>query len=371
LQDDTRIKGKQSEPSAGKHIVLVLGMGINERGWAKSLSKFGRVTLIQIGVVEHVEVWEGENRIYHGPETVTAGKRTLDEMLLGLLTLIRTAKLVLRHSRGEKVDLLITSFYTSGLAALGMRLLGKVRRTVLFVVDYLPLHGSSLIRLHRRVTGWLVRWVAKRSDEAWALSTRIHTVYVNPRNFVCPVVVNHSPTPPGPRHEIAYIGFPSYDHALEILFDIATRHKLPLNIIGHSAYLESIKHLAPPWTVFHGLLNDETKIGQILAKCFCGYAIYRNTGPTSYSYFGFPSKPFYCFASNVPIVITNVAAYNQTFEKRGVGRVVEPVPEQIEHAILEIRDNYQRFSEAIDRFRIDRNLECEAFNRDRMAALLR
>jgi glycosyltransferase involved in cell wall biosynthesis len=134
--------------------------------------------------------------------------------------------------------------------------------------------------------------------------------------------------------------------------------------------LETIKPLAPPDTVFHGLLNDEEKIGKILNRCFCGYAIYRNTSPTSYSYYGFPSKTLYCFASNVPVVITDVAHFNENFEKRGVGRVVKPLPVEIEKAILEIKSDYEAYSRAIDRFRLEWNADVEAFHRERLTTLL-
>ena len=183
--------------------------------------------------------------------------------------------------------------------------------------------------------------------------------------------ISSSPASAGQREEIGYIGHPSYDHALDILFDICKKHSFRLNIIGDSPYLQSIKHLAPADTIFHGMINDEKKISAILGKCFCGYAIYRNTGKTSYSYYGFPSKTLYCFASNVPVVITNVADFNEKFEKvYGVGRVVEPRSEEIEKAILHIKSNYAAYSEAINRFRLEWNKEVESFNDKRMSVLL-
>jgi hypothetical protein len=349
---------------------MVLGLGINERGWARLLSKFGRVTLIQLGLVEHVEVWELGKRIYCGPEIQTARYRKLDEALLGLVGVFRTIQLVLRHSKKVRIDVILVGFHNSGLAALLLRLFGKTRKVVSFLADYLPPKGPWLTRIHRRVTGWLTRWVATQSDEAWALSPRIAAARANPKCFVVPIYVTNNHALVEPREEVAYIGFPSPDHALDILFDICRKNSFRLNVIGDSPYLQSIKQLAPPGTVFHGLLNDEEKIGNILSRCFCGYAIYRDTGPTSYSYYGFPSKTLYCFASNVPVVITNVAHFNAEFEKRGVGRVVEPVPEEIEKAMLELKEHYQTYSQAIDRFRTEWNVSVEAFHRERMVSLL-
>jgi glycosyltransferase involved in cell wall biosynthesis len=355
-----------------KNIIMVLGIGINERGWAGLVSKHGRVTLIQLGLVEHVEVWEDGRRTYCGPEVkVGHWLRVLDEVLLGAIGFFRTRQLIFQNLQGSPADVVLTAFYGSGLAAAFLQKTGRARRTVSFLADFLPPQGSLLKRLHRRVTGWLTRLAAKWADEAWALSPRIQNALVNPRHFVVPIPVGHFPAPSVPREEIGYIGYPSPDHALDVLFDICRRHNFRLNVIGDSPYLESIKHLAPPQTVFHGLLNDEVRIGEILARCFCGYAIYRNTSPSSYSYYGFPSKTLYCFASNTPVIITNVAYFNQNFEKRGVGRVVPPEPPAIESAILELKKNYAAYSQAIDRFRVEWNAGVEEFHRQRLTELLK
>lgn len=353
-----------------KQIVLVLGTGLNERGWAKDFSKFGRVTLIQIGLIEHVEIWEHGQRIFCGPETNTARRRRWDDACLGFFVFLRTIQLIRRYSKGIKIDLLITGYYSSGFAALLLRSLGKVQRMVFFLTDYLPPTGSWLVRLHRRLTESLVRQIARGADEVWALSPRIKAAYANPHHFVVPMHINTNPFSGGARDAIGYIGYPSYDHALDILFSICKKHSLRLNVIGDSPYLQSIKHLAPADAIFHGLLNDEEKIGAVFANCFCGYAIYRNIGPTSYSYYGFPSKTLYCFASNVPVVITEVAHFNENFEKNGVGRVVKPTEDEIEKAVLQLRDNYADYSRAIDRFRSEWNAGAEAFHHQRMSVLL-
>jgi glycosyltransferase involved in cell wall biosynthesis len=281
-----------------------------------------------------------------------------------------TLRLLLRYSRNARVDVFLAGLQGSNFAAMLLQKFGRVGKIIFFFSDYLPPRGPFLLRLHRRIANGMAQLSAKWSDEAWTISPRIHTAQVNKNNFVMPVALNYFPTPPGPREEIGYIGYPSYDHALDLLFEICKRHNLRLNIIGDSPYLQSIKHLAPPDTKFHGLLNDEVKIGEILAKCFCGYAIYRDLSPKSYSYYGFPSKTLYCFASNTPVVITSVAHFNENFQKRGVGRVVPPEPQAIEEAVLDLKKNYAEYSRAIDRFRVEWNAEVEAFYQARLSALM-
>jgi hypothetical protein len=53
-----------------------------------------------------------------------------------------------------------------------------------------------------------------------------------------------------------------------------------------------------------------------------------------------------------------------------VGRVVEPLPEEIEKAILQIKSDYEAYSQAIDHFRSEWNADVEAFHRERLTALL-
>jgi glycosyltransferase involved in cell wall biosynthesis len=351
-----------------KQIVMLQGMGNNERGWARLVSRFGRVTLIQQGMIQHVEIWEAGGCVFNGPETSVAGSRKWDEMTFSLLTFLRSLARFREQLRGGKADVIIAANYSMGLAALWLRWRGKTRRVIVLLTDYLPRRGSLAVRLHRRITTALNRFAARHADEVWSVSPRIPTNQVNPKNFVVPICLDDNQIPAGPRAEIGYIGFPSPDHALDLLFAICKKHRLRLNIVGNSPYLQTIRHLAPADTVFHGTINDNVKINEILARCFCGYAVYRNTGPQSYSYYGIPSKTFYCFASNTPVVTTNTAHFTQEIENYGVGRVVEPRLEEIEQAILQIQGQFPKYFEAIGRFRQAWNVVAEKFHRERLAA---
>jgi glycosyltransferase involved in cell wall biosynthesis len=352
-----------------KQIVMLQGMGNNERGWARLVSAFGRVVLIQQGMIQHVEIWENRQCIFNGLETSVVGSRKFDEMTFASLTILRSIARCRESTRGQKIDVLIAANYSMGIAALLLRLFGKTRKVVVLLTDFLPLRGSFKVRLHRRITTMLTRFVVYHADEVWTVSPRIPTAAANPRNFIVPICIDDNQMAAGSRDEIGYIGFPSPDHALDALFDICKKHNFKLNIVGDSPYMQSIKHLAPPGTVFHGMLNDTAKINDILSRCFCGYAVYRNTGPQSYSYFGIPSKTFYCFASNTPVVTTNTAHFTQNIEKFGIGRVIEPVPEQIEKAVLQLKEQFPIFYDAINRFRTIWNAEAERFHRERLAAL--
>ena len=348
---------------------MLQGMGNNEQGWARLLSKFGRVVLIQQSFICHTEIWEGGECVYSGPEINVSGKRRWDDRLLGALTMLRSLRASRTFTRGQKIDLIISSGQSMTLPALLLRLLGKTKKVVCVLTDFLPPKGSFTVRLHRRFNTWLTRWVVRHSDEVWAVSPRIPMMQANPRNFVVPLCINENDSPPGAREEIGYIGFPSTDHALDVLFDICRKHSLKLNVIGDSPYLQSIKHLAPPGAIFHGVLNDSVKIKSVLSRCCCGYAVYRNTSPQSYSYFGIPSKTLAFFASNTPVVTTNTAHFTQFISQFGVGHVIEPVPEQIEKAVLDLKARSAEYNEAIQRFRKTWNEGVKQFHQERLAVL--
>lgn len=344
-------------------------MGNNERGWARLVSQFGRVTLIQQGMIQHVEIWEAGQRIFNGPDTSMMRTRFWDEVTFSSLTFLRSLTCCRKHMPTDKIDVIIAANYSCGLAALWMRLTGHARKVVLTLSDFLPFRGSLAVRFHRRITAALTTFVAGQADEVWAVSPRIPTALVNPKHFVFPICLDDHQVPPDARDEIGYIGFPSFDHALDILFDVARRHQIRLNIIGQSPYLDTIRHLAPPDTKFHGTISDPQKINAILAKCFCGYAVYRNTGIQSYSYYGIPSKSFHYFADNIPVVTTNTADFTTRIEKFGVGRVVQPVSKEIEQAILQIKSEFQQYYQAINQFRNIWNAHAEQFHRERFEAL--
>lgn len=354
-----------------KQIVMLVGIGNNDRGSARLASEFGRTILVQDGPINHVEIWENNVRTFNGPEIRAQKSRLRPELtLLFGFGIFRNVKWFKQHTPGGKCDLIITSAFEQTAAGLWLRATGKTRKVVCIVSDYLPQTGTFSVRIYRRITGFLTRLVARWSDEAWAVSPRIPTVKVNPRNFVLPLLIDNNQSPPEGREEIGYIGFPSPDHAIDILFDVCRKHGFKLNIFGDSPYLQSIKHLAPANTVFHGITNDNVKIGQVLSRCFCGYAVYRDSSPKSYSYYGVPSKCLQLFANNVPVVITNTAHFTQTIADSGAGCMVEPVPDQIERAILDIRARFPDYYNSINRLRDTWNAGVQKFHQERIAALL-
>ena len=360
-----------------KQIVMLQALCNNERGWAKVMSRFGRVALVQLEGFHfkgHIEIWEGGQCVHSGMEKQSVRFRRLfhllDSMLFGLPLSLNTLKRCWPVIKGQHTDVIIASANSMALTALFLRAIGKTRKAVCLVSDYFPPEGKLAVRLYRRISGCLTSWLAKHADEAWAVSPRIPTTKTNPHNFIVPLYITNENSPQSPREEISYIGMPSPDHGLDVLFDICRKHGIRLNLIGDSPFLQSIRHLAPADTVFHGMMADQANIKAIFARSFCGYAVYRNTSPRNYSFYGIPSKTLNCFANNTPVITTNTAHFTENISKYGIGRVVEPVPEQIEKAVLDLKARFSIYYEAINRFRETWNAEVEKFHRERLTALL-
>jgi len=353
-----------------KQIVMLVGIGNNDRGSARLASRFGRTVLIQDAYIEHVEIWENGQRTFNGPEIRTKESRLLNELTFGLPIVLRNIRKYKRVMGGKACDLIISCSYGHTAAGLWLRATGKTDKVVCIISDYLPPTGKLSVRIHRLITRFFTCVVARLSDEVWAVSPRIPTAKVNPHNFVLPLLIDNNQSPPDGRDEIGYIGFPSPDHAIDVLFEICRKHGFKLNIFGDSPYLQSIKHLAPPNTIFHGITNDNVKIGAVLSRCFCGYAVYRDTSPQSYSYYGIPSKCLQFFASNVPVVTTNTAHFTGNIAASGAGCVVDPSSEEIERAVLDIRARFRIYYEAISQFRATWNAGVKEFHHERITALL-
>jgi hypothetical protein len=351
-----------------KRIAMWMGSATNEESWAKIISANAALLLVRCGR------WREDSTWVHGQQTSLSEKmpvarwRRLDDMCFGFFSAFRILRRTLKWAEGEPIALLIVEG-PRGLLAVGLKRWGKVRTLVSLQSDYLPPVGKWRVRLHRRANMALNRFIVRQADEVWRLSPRIPTGEGHSHNYILPIYINDNGVPMAERREIMYFGVPSEDHALDVLFQVARRHDIPLHIVGDSPYLASIKMDAPPQTTFHGHI-EPCRLSEIARHCFCAYAIYRNAGPQSYSYYGCPSKYFHCLANNLPLLTTNTAFFSGEIERNGIGRVVAPDPQPIEQAVLEMRDQGRNFYDAINRFRKNWNHSVESFLAERMAVLL-
>ena len=92
-----------------KTIVMLVGIGNNDRGSARLASKFGRTILLQDAYIEHLERWENGERVFNGPEIKISQSRFLGEATFGLSAIPRLLKSYRAAMQNEKCDVAITS----------------------------------------------------------------------------------------------------------------------------------------------------------------------------------------------------------------------------------------------------------------------
>ena len=350
-----------------KQILMIQSMGNNESAWARIMSMRGRVVLQVLSDQSWREIWEYGRLVLSTPPRKERRVSTRNIILRDTFTMLRLFAMIadLRRKCGM-FDLAIGASTHYGTTALIMRSLGWSRSMVSLLQDYYPVRGSFGSRMWRKCHKAVSQFSARRADEVWRLSSRIPTAEVNPNRYVIPVYIDDFGTGPDNRTDIAYIGGPIEDHCLPWLFDIARRHGIRLHIVCDNPYLATIRHLAPPDTIFHGTVYGRDKLAEIMRQCFCGYAVYRDTSENNFAWYGVPSKIYGYLAGNLPPVTTDICEWSCKVSKHGLGRLVAPGIEEVEDAILDIRSHYKQYFDAIQEFRHNWNNNVEKFLNERM-----
>jgi len=352
-----------------KNIVMWVGSGCNEQAWGRILSSYPAIVQVfQRGLSKQTTVWAKGECICASPERSVC-MRTLNDLLFSQPIALKWFFKTWWKFRKKPVDLLIAE---SNYAYLGLwlRSFGATKLLVFYVTDHLPESNKWHITVHRRVISALHRYIAKRADEVWSLSPRIPIARINAHAHIIPIYIDSTKDRTAShRSEIVYIGRPSHDHALDILFELAQKHCWLVNIIGDSPYLQSLSSLFSPNIKLHGFITDRNRITQIMQRCFCGYGVYRNTGESGYSYYGIPSKLFYYLSNDLPVITTNTSCFSAAVKDQGIGRLIDPDLSQIEAAITDLRENYEVSKKSITAFRQSWNTKVEDFLNQRMISL--
>src|SRR5471032_302770 len=192
-----------------KQIVMLEAMHWNEKLWAKVMSRFGKVALVQLegfGFTEHVEVWQDGQCVRSTPPKNSICLGYLDMATFGLVLALTTLKRAWPVMKSQRTDLVIASANSMVMAALFFRAIGWTRKVVCLVGDYFPPQGTLAVRVYRRISRYQTGWLARRSDEVWLISPRIPITGANPRNFLVPIWMDDADYLQSAREEIGYIG---------------------------------------------------------------------------------------------------------------------------------------------------------------------
>lgn len=291
----------------------------------------------------------------------------------------------IKKSLEFKPDVFIGIDPLNAFAGVVLRVLGLTGKTIFYCVDYTPTRFSN--NFINSVYLGIDKFVSKKSDEVWNVSSRIvgvrkeQGVPENKIKFIpnSPVFKNCPKTPVGKinKNKIVMVAGLTHSPALEIVLkafkDIAKKFpKTTLSIIGTGPYQErlitkvKLMGLASKIKFLGQLPND--KLLKEVSGSGLALAIYTYSKDFSWVYYGDSKKAREYLACGVPVVITDVVGTSLDIEEYGAGIVVAPTPQDISSAMekmlsdrslwTDMQKNAIKLAEDYDIYKIlDRNFK--------------
>ena len=280
------------------------------------------------------------------------------------LDFLRTIRLVL-CARGL-YDWYVGNGAFDTLAGIVLRWLGRVRRVVLYTIDYAPGAGGHgwYAWAYRRID----RFCCHHADAVWNLSPRMHEARLadgmDPARCAPVMVVPHGthaaalrallPATPDPAR-IGFMGHVQEKSGVQLLVralpglaaEFPSAH---LDVLGDGPYVPALKQLAADTGVadrvtFHGFIDDHAELERRLSLCGIGAALYADV-PGDFSRLADPGKPKVYLACGLPVVITDVPAVAREIASRGAGAIVRYDADDVQAAIRRIAAGHVAFRAA-------------------------
>ncbi len=277
------------------------------------------------------------------------------------LDFLRTLRVAIGARR--RFDTYVGNGAFDTLPGIILRWLGRVRRVVLYTIDYAPGAGGS--RVYACVYRMIDRWCCYHADAIWNLSRRMHAARVadglNERRCAPVVWVPHGthaaalrpllPPQPDPAR-IVFMGHVQEKSGVQLLVEIlprlAQRHpSAHLDVVGGGPYLAALAQQAECAGVaervtLHGYIDDHRALELLLMQCGIGVALYR-PDPGDFSAYADPGKPKVYLACGLPVVMVNVPEVAEEIERRGAGRSISYDAGALERALDDIIAQHAAF----------------------------
>jgi glycosyltransferase involved in cell wall biosynthesis len=260
-------------------------------------------------------------------------------------------------------DLFIAGDPLLAIAGLWLRRRRRVRRLVLYSIDYSPRRFSNpvLNRIYHRID----RLAAQHADVVWNVSPAIETArrdrdgrarapqVVVPLGTYFDRIPRSKAAPSTPR--LAFLGHLLEKQGLQLVIEAlpAIRRGLPavtLLVLGDGPYRAALERQSADLGVgdaveFAGFIDDHREVERRLAGCTLGLAPYV-PDPESFSRFADPGKIKTYLACGLPVILTNVPPIAPLIEERGAGRIVPYEPAALAETIIEFLSDPPRLERA-------------------------
>ncbi len=277
------------------------------------------------------------------------------------------------------VDVFVGLDNLNALAGILLKKLGRVNKTVYYVIDYDPSKYKN--QLANKIYHLIDRFCVKYCDSTWNLSHRMidarkeYFHFSGGNQIVVPIGIHLSDFKPLPfeqleKKTIAYMGTIEKRQGIQYIIEcipelIKNFPDFHFMVIGGGIYLDNLIALAnslgvTSYITFTGYVKTNLEVRSFLSKCVLGVALYEKytDGKLSLTTFADPGKiKFYC-ASGLPILITEVPHNAIEIERLKCGQIVELNKNSImtaifnllknERTLLEYRNNAIRYATGFD-----------------------
>lgn len=248
-------------------------------------------------------------------------------------------------------------------AGLILKKVGKVKKVVLFTIDYIPKNrfGNKLLNY---VYIKLDDYCVKQSDYTWNISEEIIAARVKrglikskKRHIVVPIGVNidHNQVLPIKkinRKTIVYIGGMDKQFGAKLILKaiplVADKiSDVQCLMIGGGPEAESIKNSILNNNLgqnikFIGFINDRKKLCNYMRENAVGLALYK-PDKDSYKVFSDVTKPKEYMSFGMPVIINKVPPIFKKVEKHKLGIVINYDEEELANAIIRLLSNSQLY----------------------------
>ncbi len=255
----------------------------------------------------------------------------------------------------EKMDYFIGCDNMNAFSGYLLKIIGRVRYTVFYTIDYVPQRFKS--NIFNSIYHYFDRHAVKKSDKVWNLSSvmtlererrGVSTIY-RKKQIAVPIGTDIS-SPPLPfnkvdRYKITHMGHLLPKQGVEMLIQAMKDvvKKIPrahLLIIGGGPIEKKLRkdvlRLKLEKNIkFTGFLEKFSDVQRYLSNSAIAVAPYSDD-PNNYTRYTDPGKPKDYIASSIPVVITKVPNVAYEIEKNRCGIAIEYNKNELVGALIKL-----------------------------------
>lgn len=261
-------------------------------------------------------------------------------------------------------DLFIGVNNLNALAGLILKLLGRVKKVVFYVVDYTPKRFEN--SLMNKAYHFIDRICVENADEIWNLSPRMVTARRKFKNLKISKKKNKI-VPMGiwfekikrvafsrvRKHSLVFMGHLIKKQGIQTVIKAMPRiiAKIPdfnFLIIGKGEYEAKLKKIIKAENLekrvkFAGYIPNHYQMERLMSTAACAVALYQKGDfERNFTYYTDPGKIKDYLGAGLPVILTDVPHNAFEIEKAGCGKVIEAKEEEVAEAVIQMMKSEKR-----------------------------